>query len=133
MNQIKLKDSEDIVIARAHGTTCNLDTEDSRKKSKDKSQPRPIHCNFLHLEEKEYIIKRAQGLLKNNPYGVDKSTIIITDDVSERVRDQRKVPRAQHLPKLREKPSVKVAYVPYMVPARIQYKEGDTWKFFLFT
>ena len=128
MNHMKLKDSEDIVIARAHRT--NLDTEDSRKKSKDKSQPRPIHCNFLHWEEKEYIIKRAPGLLKNNPYGVDKSTIIVTDDVSKRVRDQRKVLRAQYLPKLREKPSVKVAFVPYIVPARIQYKEGDTWKFF---
>ena len=127
MNHMKLKDSEDIVNSRAYRT--NLDTEDSRKKSKDKSQPRPIHCNFLHWEEKEYIIKRAPGLLKNNPYGVDKPTIIVTDDVSKRVRDQRKVLRAQYLRKLREKPSVKVAFVSYIVPARIQYKEGDTWKF----
>ena len=62
MNRMKLKDSEDIVIARVPRT--NLDTEDARKKSKDKSQPRLIHCNFLHWEEKEYIIKRAPGLLK---------------------------------------------------------------------
>ena len=68
MNHMKLKDSEDIVIARAHRT--NLDTEDLRKKSKDKSQPRPIHCNFLHWKEKEYIIKRAPGLLKDNLYGL---------------------------------------------------------------
>ena len=69
MNHMKLKDSEDIVIARAHRT--NLDTEDSRKKSKDKSQPRPIYCNFLRWEEKEYIIKRAPGLLRNNSYSVE--------------------------------------------------------------
>ena len=50
------------VIARAHRT--NLDTEDSMKKRKDKSQPRPMQCNFLHWEEKEYIIKRDPGLLK---------------------------------------------------------------------
>ena len=116
MNHMKQKDSEDIVIDRAHRT--NLDTEVSRKKSNDISQPRPIHCNFLHWEEKEYIIKRAPGLLTNNPYGVDKSTIIVTDDVSKRVRDQRKVLRAQYLPKLRETLSVKVGFVPYIVPAR---------------
>ena len=59
MNHMKLKDSEDIVIARAHRT--NLDSEDSRKTSKDKSQPRLIQCNLLNWEEKEYIIKELQA------------------------------------------------------------------------
>ena len=101
---MKLKDSEDIVIATAHRT--NLYPEDSKKNSKNKLRPRPIHCNFLHWEDKEYIIKRAPGLLKNSYYGVNKSITMGTDDVSKKVRDQRKVLRAQHLPKLCGKPVV---------------------------
>ena len=68
--------------------------------------------------------------LKNNLYGAKKATVIFTDDVSKKVREEGRMLKTQHLPDLLNKPSVKVAFIPYTMPARIQYKEEDSWKFF---
>ena len=59
--------------------------------------------------DKEHVLKRASKSLKNN--------------VTEKVREQRKILRTQHLPKILEKPDVKVGFIPDVVPARIRYKE----------
>ena len=75
-------------------------------------------------------MKKAPRALKNNPYGAKKATVIVTDDVRKKVREERKILKTRHLPDLLNKPSVKVAFIPYTVPARIQYKEEDSWKFF---
>ena len=64
-------------------------------------------------------MKKAPRALKNNPYGAKKATVIVTDDVSKKVREERKILKTQHLPVLLNKPSVKVAFIPYTVPARI--------------
>ena len=56
--------------------------------------------------------------------------IIVTDDVSKKVRDDRKLLRSHHLPDILERQDVKVAFIPYVIPARINFKQGDTWKYF---
>ena len=124
VNRMKLKDTEDIVIERAHRSGVKKSAKDGKEFS------RPIHCRFLHWGDKEYVMKKAPRVLKNNPYGAKKATVIVTDDVSKKVREERKILKTQHLPDLLNKPSVKVAFIPYTVPARIQYKEEDSWKFF---
>ena len=55
---------------------------------------------------------------------------LVTDDVSKRVREHRKILKSRHLPEILSRPNVKVAFIPYLVPARIQYKIDNTWKFF---
>ena len=122
LNHMKLPDYEQIVIARAH---CQA-VKDLPTKT-----PRPIFCRFLHWGDKEYVLKRAPKAFKDNPYGAGKGLIFVTDDVSHKVRRERKTLREEHLPALREKSSVKVAFIPFLMPARIQYEEGDSWKFFL--
>ena len=92
--------------------------------------PRPIFCRFWHWGDKEYVRKKAPKALKYNPYGVSKALIIETDAVSHQVRRKRKTLREEHLLGLQEKSSVKVVLIPFLVPARIQYKEGDSWKLF---
>ena len=120
LNHMKLPDCEQIVIERAH-----------RQAVKDlpTKTPRPIFCRFLHWGDKEYVLKRAPKALKDNLYGAGKGLIFVTDDVSHEVRRERKTLREEHLSALREKSSVKVAFILFLVPARIQYKEGDSWKF----
>ena len=123
---MKLSGCEDIIIERAHRTT----TRQSRRNETGSIAPRPIHVRFINWSDKEFILKRAPKLLKNNPYGVHKVNLIITDDVSKLVRNQRNTLRSQYLSEIRDRSEVKVAFIPYIVPARIQYKEGNDWKFF---
>ena len=119
---MKLSDCKDIIIERAHRTTTR--------------QPRRsetgfiAHVRFINWSDKEFILKRAPKLLKNNSYGAHKVNLIITDDVSKLVRSQRNILRSQYLSEIRDRPNVKKAFIPYFVPARIQYNEGNQWKFF---
>ena len=64
--------------------------------------------------------------LKNNPYGAKKATVMVTGDVSKKEGEKRKILETQHLPD-----SVKVAFISYTVPTRIQYKEGQKEILFL--
>ena len=80
--------------------------------------------------DKEYVLKRAPKSLKNNPYGRQHATLIIRDNVTKKVREQRKILRTQLLPKILEKPDVKVGFIRHIVPTRNQYKEGGQWNFF---
>ena len=100
-------------------------------KSGDAS-PRPIHIKFFNWMGKEYVLKRTPKSLKNNPYGRQQATLIITDDFTKKVHVQRKILRTQHLYKILKKPDVKVGFIPHVVPARSQYKKGNWWKFLTF-
>ena len=123
---MKLSGCEDIIIERAHRMT----THQPRRSETGSIAPRPIHVRFINWSNKEFILKRAPKLLKNNSYGAHKVNLIITDDVSKLVRNQRNILRPQYLSEIRDRPNVKVVFIPYIVPARIQYKEGNDWKFF---
>ena len=77
---MKLKDTDDILIERAHRSGVKKSAKNSKEFS------RPIHCRFLHWGDKEYVMKKAPRALKNSPHGEKKSTVIVTDDVSKKVR-----------------------------------------------
>ena len=121
---MKLVGVEEITLEWAHRSS------QMRHGKNGDSSPRPIHVKFLNWMDKEYVLKRAPKSLKNNPYGRQQATLIITDDVTKTVGEQRKILKTQLLPKILEKPDVKVGFIPHVVPARIQYKEWDRWKFF---
>ena len=61
---------------------------------------------------------------------VPRLNIIVTDNVSKRIREHRKILKSIHLPEILTRPDVKVAFIPYLLPARMQYKVDNTWKFF---
>ena len=129
VDHMKVPGAEDFIIERAHCDTINTNKEPL--KYKDGSLvPRPIFVRFLNSSDKEYLLKRAPRALKNNLYGHHKLSLVVTDDVSKRVRDQRKLLRTRYLADILGRPNVKVAFIPFSVPAQIQYKDGDTWKFF---
>ena len=120
LNHVKLRDCEDIVIERAHHSS----------QKREGAAPRPIHCKFLHWGDKEHIIKRVSKALKGNPYGEKHASIIVTDDVSKSLRQERKILKDRYLEEIYRKPAVQTAFIPYVLPARIQYKEENSWKFF---
>ena len=124
VTHMKITAAEDMLIDRTHRS--------GRPKSNYNSatSPRPIHVKFLNWSAKDFLIKRAPKSLKNNPYGPQKLKVIMTDDVSKRVREHRQTLKSRHLPEILTRPNVKVAFIPYLVPARIQYKVHNSWKFF---
>ena len=123
--QLELNDARNIVIERVHRTTIRLPDGSVLN-------PRPIYMKILNWEDKEYLLKISPSRLKRNSFGFGANAvkIYISDDVSKKVRDDRKLFRQRYLKDIQQKQGVKVAFVPFLVPARIQYKEGDTWKYF---
>ena len=45
--------------------------------------------------------------------------------------NQRNILRSQYLSEIRDRSNLKVAFIPYIVPAGIQYKEGNDRSFHL--
>ena len=76
-----------------------------------KALARPIHVKFLNWEDKEYFLKLAPLKLKHNLYQ-RKTHIIVTDDVTKKLRDERKSLRNDYLDEIRGLPDVKVTFVP---------------------
>ena len=107
--QFNLEDPRSFVIERTH-------------RSRSATSPRPIHCRPLNWEYKDYLLNIAPGRLKRNLFGKDQIKIHVSDDVSNKVRDQRKELKEKYLPDTRMKSNVKIAFVPFMIPARIQYR-----------
>ena len=93
---MKLTGAEEIILEWAHRSG-----QVRHGKSGDAALG-PIHVKFLDWMDKEYVLKRAPKSLKNNCYGRQQATLIITDDVNKKGREQRKVLRTQHLPKVLE-------------------------------
>ena len=129
VDHMNVPGADDFIIKRAHHDTINPNKEPL--KYKDGSLvPIPIFVRFLNSSDKEYVLKRAPRASKNNLYGPHEVSLVVTDDVSKRVRDQRKLLRTRYLPDILDRPNVKVVFIPFSVSARIQYKDEDTWKFF---
>lgn len=107
---------ETVEIERAHRTPPN------RRRDQDKAKPRPIHVKLLRYTDKIRVFKHAKTL-KDKPFGGAK--IFISDDVSQKVRLQRKSLRLGSLEKIRSTPGVQFAFIPFQIPARIVYKDKD--------
>ena len=114
-SHMKMEEAESIEIERAHRS--------GRKDSSGK--PRPIHVLFLRHQQKESILRQARRTLKDNPLKGRK--VFITDDVSHKVRKERKELREQ-LTNIRNQPGVMFAFIPWSVPARIIYKTPEGFR-----
>ena len=130
VDHMKVPGVKDFIIERAHRDTINANKEPL--KYKDGSLvPRPIFVRFLNSSGKEYLLKRAPRALKNNLYGPHKVSLVVTDDISKRAPDQRKLLRTRYLPDISDRPNAKLAFIPFSVPARIQYKDTIHLEVFL--
>ena len=54
--------------------------------------------------------------------------MFISDDVSRKVREDRKKLKENHLDAIRAREDVEFAFIPWSVPARILFKNKDTDK-----
>ena len=111
----------DLEIMRAHRTNRRRNTEVAS------SLARPIHVYLLRYTDKQYILRNAASALKDNPF--QEANLYISDDVSKKVRDDRKKLKELHLEEIRAREEVDFAYIPWNVPARILYKVKDSNKF----
>ena len=133
-NHMKIPDVDSIVIEKAHRSTVKDNDKNKNQLSQNGASirpppPRPIYARFINEADKDYILRRAPRILKDNPYGPTQAKVI-TDDVSAKVSADRKLLREKELPEIRKRPGVKVAFIPYMIPATILYKQDDQWKFY---
>ena len=108
---------------RAHRTNIR---RQSTTKGTDSPLPRPIHVYLLRYTDKQYILRNAASTLKDSPFLEAK--LYISDDVSKKVRDDRKKLKERYINKIRSREEVDFAYIPWNVPARILYKVKDSAK-----
>ena len=113
----------DLEIMRAHQTNIRRQstTEDTAS-----PLPRPIHVYLLRYTDKQYILRKAASALKDNPFL--EANLYISDDVSKKVRDDRKKLKETHINEIRSRGEVDFAYIPWSVPARILFKVKDSPK-----
>ena len=115
VRHMKVPKADKMVIQRAHRTPPYV-----QQSGKSSTRPRPIHVLFLNYQDRVRVLKNGK-LLKDNP--LDGNNIFITDDVSERIRLQRRYLRSKCLADLRHRENVVFAYIPWLVPARVVYKD----------
>ena len=87
-------------------------------------------CKILEWSDKDCIIRRAPKSLKNNPFGPTQVYIIVMDGVSKKVHEQFRILNSKYLPDILSKSKIKDAFVPYLVSARILYKQDASQIFF---
>ena len=63
---------------------------------------------------------------RDNPFL--EANLYISDDVSKKVRDDRKKLKKRYINEIRSREEVDFAYIPWNVPARILYKDKDSAK-----
>ena len=119
-SHMKLEEGDDIEVERAHRTPANPTSLQYKDKQR---RPRPIHCKLLRHVDRQFVLGQAAKTLKNNP--LKKNSIFIRDDVSKKVRILRKILKEKHLERVRQKPDVKFAFIPFSVPPVIKYKTHD--------
>ena len=115
-NHMQLEGADGIEIDRAHRTGQLPATSGTPR-------PRPIHCRLLRYADRQFILKNASKHLKNNKY--KEHNIYITDDVTPKVRGERKELRESYLRRIQKDERVHFAYIPWSVPALIRYKIRD--------
>jgi len=106
----------DLELMRAHRT--NIRRQNNTEEAAT-SLPRPVHVYLLRYTDKQYILCNAASALKDNPF--QEANLYISDDVSKKVRDDRKKLKEQHIDEVRARKDVDFAYIPWNVPARILY------------
>ena len=113
----------DLELMRAHRT--NIRRQNNTEEAAT-SLPRPVHVYLLRYTDKQYILRNAASALKDNLF--QEANLYISDDVSKKVRDDRKKLKEQHIDEIRAREDVDFASIPWNVPARILYKVKDSPK-----
>ena len=113
----------DLEIMRAHRTNIR---RQNIKENKASPLARPVHVYLLRYTDKQYILRNAASALKDNPFLEE--NLYISDDVSKKVRDDRKRLKESRINEIRAREEVVFAYIPWSVPARILYKVKDSSK-----
>ena len=80
----------------------------------------------MRFTDKQYILRNAAAKLKDHPF--QEASLFISDDVSRKVREDRKKLKENHLDAIRAREDVEFAFIPWSVPARILFKNKDTDK-----
>ena len=110
---------ENVEVMRAHRTTV-------QNRRGGAIRARPIHVALLRFTDKQYILRNAAAKLKDHPF--QEASLFILDDVSRKVREDRKKLKENHLDAIRAREDVEFAFIPWSVPARILFKNKDTDK-----
>ena len=110
-------------IMRAHRTNIR---RQSTTEGTASPLPRPVHVYLLCYTDKQYILRNAVSALKDNPFL--EANLYISDDVSKKVRDDRKKLKERSINEIHSREEVDFAYIPWNVPARILYKDKDSAK-----
>ena len=112
-----MENSEDVLIERAHRSPMG---KVARMKADRRGTPRLIHVKFLRYGDRDVVLRSAPRCLKDNLY--EGSRVFVTDDVSEKVRSERKklIPIRNTMRK-----DGKFALVPWTVPASLLTKLPD--------
>ncbi|XP_072021689.1 uncharacterized protein [Amphiura filiformis] len=107
---MKIEDANKIEVERAHRSPMGKLAQAQALPD----NPRPIHVKFLRYIDRERVLQGAPKILKKNNY--KGKSIFITDDVTQRIRNDRK-----KLIVLRNKlrKENKFALIPWSVPAYI--------------
>lgn len=127
---MKIDDGGDIELERAHRTPSQPQSRPGGTNSRP-TRPRPIHCKFLRYNDRQYILKNAAKLLRNNKYRG--SSVYISDDVTRTIRDGRKQLRENQLQSIRQDERVNFAFIPWTIPPVIRYKlHSGAFKSFTF-
>ena len=112
-------------VARRSGNNACSSNKHKKSTTEDTASPlpRPIHVYLLCYTDKQYILRKAVSALKDNPFL--EANLNITDDMSKKVRDDRKKRKERYINEIRSREEVDFAYIPWNVPARILYKVKD--------
>ena len=81
---------------------------------------------LLKFTDEQYILRNAAAKLKDHPF--QEANLFISDDVSRKVREDRKKSRENHLDAIHACEDVEFAFIPWSVPAHILFKNKDTDK-----
>lgn len=107
----------DIEIERAHRSPAG---KYAKAQAQRRGKPRPIHVKLLRYGDREKVLRSAPKSLKNKPY--NGQNVFIADDVSAKVREERKKLIAE---RNKMRGDGKFAMVPWTVPACLLVKSHD--------
>ena len=104
---------ENVEVMRAHRTIV-------QNRRGGATRARPIHVALLRFTDKQYVLRNAAAKLKDHPF--QEVNLFISDDVSRKVREDRKKLKENHLDAIRAREDVEFAFIPWSVTARILLK-----------
>ena len=95
--------NKDVEVMRAHRTAV-------QNRRGGATRARPIHVALLRFTDQQYTLRNAAAKLKDRPF--QEANLFICDDVSRKVREDRKKLKENHLEAIRAPEDVEFAFIP---------------------